>query len=174
VRESILFLLPHTPTRTAHTTARLLHDYCRKYDPSAPPCECAIHHTILGMAISCKGQSPRRYLSCDPVVFTSLVSWSRGPLRYLTLAAEGVVATAQAPAYPKRVNRACKLSKPGGGNVTDRESKRRPVGASSGDSTTHLKRSAVMSGTGIHRLIYRDICVERGASYSACCSQHKY
>ena len=28
-----------------------------------------------------------------------------------------------------------------------------------GDRTTDLKRSAVMSGTGIHRLIYRDICV---------------
>ena len=51
------------------------------------------------------------------------------------------------------------LSKPGGGNVTDRESNPRPLGASSGDSTTHLKRSAVISGTGIHRLIYRDICV---------------
>jgi len=58
--------------------------------------------------------------------------------------------------------------------VTDRESNRRPVGASSGDSTTHLKRSAVMSGTGIHRLIYRDTCVERGASYAACCSQHNH
>jgi len=55
--------------------------------------------------------------------------------------------------------------------VTDRESNPRPLGASSGDSTTDLKRSAVMSGTGIHRLIYRDICVERGASYAACCSQ---
>jgi len=28
-----------------------------------------------------------------------------------------------------------------------------------GDSTTHLERSAVMSGTGIHRLIYRKKCV---------------
>jgi len=51
--------------------------------------------------------------------------------------------------------------------VTDRESNPRSVGASSGDSTTHLTRSAVISGTGIHRLIYRDICVERGASYAA-------
>jgi len=32
-------------------------------------------------------------------------------------------------------------------------------GCMTGDSTTHLKRSAVMNGTGIHRLIYRDICV---------------
>ena len=29
------------------------------------------------------------------------------------------------------------------------------------------KVTAVMSGTGIHRLIYREICVERGASYAA-------
>jgi len=50
--------------------------------------------------------------------------------------------------------------------VTDRESNPRPLGCMSGDSTTRLKRSAVMSGTGIHRLIYRDICVERGASYA--------
>jgi len=63
------------------------------------------------------------------------------------------------------------VSKPGDGNVTDRESNPRPLGCMSGDSTTHLKRSAVMSGTGIHRLIYRDMCVERGASYAACCSQ---
>jgi len=63
------------------------------------------------------------------------------------------------------------LPKPGGGNVTDRESNPRPLGCMSGDSITRLKRSAVMSGTGIHRLIYRDICVERGASYAACCSQ---
>ena len=64
------------------------------------------------------------------------------------------------------------MSKPRGGNVTDRESNPRPVDASSGDSTTHLKRSAVMSGTGIHRLIYRDICVERGASYAACAARN--
>ena len=56
--------------------------------------------------------------------------------------------------------------------MTDRESNPLPLRCMSGDSTTRLKRSAVMSGTGIHRLIYRDICVERGASYAACCSQH--
>jgi len=64
------------------------------------------------------------------------------------------------------------MSKPGGGNVTHRESNPRPLGASSGDSTTHLKRSAVMSGTGIHRPIYRDIGVERGASYAACAAHN--
>ena len=56
--------------------------------------------------------------------------------------------------------------------MTDRESNPRPLGASSGDSTTHLKRSAVISGTVIHRLIYRDICVERGASYAACAAHN--
>jgi len=66
------------------------------------------------------------------------------------------------------------LSKPGGGNVTDRESNPRPLGRMTGDSTTRLKRSAVMSGTGIHRLIYRDICVERGASYAACAAHNSH
>jgi len=63
---------------------------------------------------------------------------------------------------------AATMSKPGGGNVTDRELNPRPLGRMTGDSTTRLKRSAVMSGTGIHRLMHRDICVERGASYAAC------
>ena len=56
--------------------------------------------------------------------------------------------------------------------MTDRESNPRPLGASSGDSTTRLKRSAAMSGTEIHRLIYRDICVERAASYAACAAHN--
>jgi len=56
--------------------------------------------------------------------------------------------------------------------VTDRESNPRPLGRMTGDSTTRLKRSAVMSGTGIHRLIYRDMCVERGASYAACAAHN--
>ena len=59
--------------------------------------------------------------------------------------------------------------------MTDRESNPRPLGALSGNSTTHLKKSAVMSGTGteIHRLIYRDICVQRTARRvvrGLCCS----
>jgi len=64
------------------------------------------------------------------------------------------------------------LSKPGDGNVTDRESNPCPLGRMIGDSTTRLKRSAVMSGTGIHRLVYRDICVERGVSYAACAAHN--
>jgi len=51
------------------------------------------------------------------------------------------------------------MSKPRGGNVTNRESNPRPLGCMSGDSTTRLKRSAVMSGTGIYRLIYIGIYV---------------
>ena len=45
------------PTSIPPTIAILLHVYCAIYDaPSTPPW-CAIHHTILVMAISCKGQS---------------------------------------------------------------------------------------------------------------------
>jgi len=51
------------------------------------------------------------------------------------------------------------VSKPGGGNVTEPGVEPTSSECMSGDRTTHLKRSAVMSGTGIHRLIYRDICV---------------
>jgi len=57
--------------------------------------------------------------------------------------------------------------------VTDRESNPRLLACMSGDSTTRLKRSAVMSSPGIHRLIYRDICVERGASYAACAAHNR-
>jgi len=53
--------------------------------------------------------------------------------------------------YRPRLQVRVRLSNPGGGNVTDRESNPRSLGASSGDSTTNLKRSAVMNGTGIHR-----------------------
>jgi len=58
--------------------------------------------------------------------------------------------------------------------VTDRESNPRPLGCMSGDSTTRLKRSAVMSGTYWNpSLIYQDICVERGASYAACAAHNR-
>ena len=72
----------------------------------------------------------------------------------------------------------CVLSKPGGGNVTDRESNPRPLGASSGDSGQYHSSKKVScdewywNPSPDSRLIYRDICVERGASYAACCSQH--
>ena len=51
------------------------------------------------------------------------------------------------------------VSKPDGGNVTEPGVEPTSSGCMTGGSTTHLKRSAVMSGTGIHRLIYREICV---------------
>jgi len=47
-----------------HTIAILLRDYCAIYDLSPAPLLGAIHHTILAMAISCKGQ-------CD----TARVGW---------------------------------------------------------------------------------------------------
>jgi len=56
-----------------------------------------------------------------------------------------------------------KLSKPGGGNVTEPGVEPTSSGCMTGDRTTDLKRSAVMSGIGIHRLIYRDICVAASA-----------
>ena len=49
------------------------------------------------------------------------------------------------------------LSKPGGGDVTEQGVEPTSSGCMTGDRTTDLKRSAVISDTGIHRLIYRDI-----------------
>jgi len=51
------------------------------------------------------------------------------------------------------------VSKPGGGNVTEPGVEPTSSGRMTGDRTADLKRSAVISGTGIHRLIYRDVCV---------------
>jgi len=60
VHESIIRLLP-PPTCIAHTIAILLHIYCAIYDALPTPLLYAIHHTILVMAISCKGQvSPQQ------------------------------------------------------------------------------------------------------------------
>jgi len=56
VHESILLVSP-PPTCTAHTITILLHGYCAKYDaPPDPRFIQALHHTILAIAISCKGQ----------------------------------------------------------------------------------------------------------------------
>ena len=54
VQESIIPLLP-PPIRITHTTAIRLRDFCAIYDlhPTLPVY--AIHHTILAVAISCKG-----------------------------------------------------------------------------------------------------------------------
>jgi len=55
VHESIVLLfLP--PTCIAHTVAILLHDYRAIYDPPSTSLLYAIHHTMLVIIISCKGQ----------------------------------------------------------------------------------------------------------------------
>jgi len=51
------------------------------------------------------------------------------------------------------------VSNPAGGNVTELGVEPTSSGCMTEDRTTDLKRSAVRSDTGIHRLIYRDICV---------------
>ena len=56
VYESIIRVLP-PPTCIARTIAMLLHVYCARYDAPPTPLFYAIHHTILVMAISCKGQA---------------------------------------------------------------------------------------------------------------------
>jgi len=51
----ILVMLP--PTCKAYPVAILLHDYCAIYESPSTPVLNAIHHTILAMPISCKGQA---------------------------------------------------------------------------------------------------------------------
>jgi len=58
VCESIILLLPSPPAMPTLLHI-LLHDYCAIYDPLPTPLLHAIDHTILVMAISCKGQVPR-------------------------------------------------------------------------------------------------------------------
>jgi len=52
---SIIFLLP-PPTCKAYPIAILLHDHCAIYARPLTPPIFALHHAILVMAISCKGQ----------------------------------------------------------------------------------------------------------------------
>jgi len=55
VHESIvLSFLP--PTYIAHTVAILLHDHWAIYDPPSTSLLYAMHHTLLAITISCKGQ----------------------------------------------------------------------------------------------------------------------
>ena len=58
------------PTCIPRTIAILLHVYSAVYD--APPTHLlyAIHHTILAMAISCKGHNP--YIGVNPVGLTPI------------------------------------------------------------------------------------------------------
>jgi len=61
VWESFIRLLP-PPTCAAYPIAILLHDHCAVYAYAPPadlPLVYAIRHTILVMAISCKGQAAR-------------------------------------------------------------------------------------------------------------------
>ena len=55
LHESIITFIP-PPTCNAHTIAILLHDYCAIYKPLPTSRLHAMHHTLLVMAISCKGQ----------------------------------------------------------------------------------------------------------------------
>jgi len=57
VHESVIHLLPPA-TCSARTIAILLHVYCAIYDAPLTPLLYAIHHTILAITISCKGQPP--------------------------------------------------------------------------------------------------------------------
>ena len=54
--ESIILLFPH-PACKAYPIAILLHGHCAIYAPPQAPLLDAIYHTILVMAISCKGQA---------------------------------------------------------------------------------------------------------------------
>jgi len=44
------------PSRNAYPVAILLHDFCAIYAPQPTPPLRAIHHTLLVIAILCKGQ----------------------------------------------------------------------------------------------------------------------
>jgi len=56
----IIFIAP--PTCKAYTVAIVLRDYCARYAPPPTLLSYAIHHTILVMAILCKGQVQRQYM----------------------------------------------------------------------------------------------------------------
>jgi len=55
--ESIILLMP-PPTCKTYLIAILLQDHCAIYAPPPTLPFYAMHHTILVMAISCKGQEP--------------------------------------------------------------------------------------------------------------------
>jgi len=62
MHESIILMLP-PPICIAHTFAIRLHDYYALYDPPPDLLLYAIHHTILVMAISCKGKD--QLVTCE-------------------------------------------------------------------------------------------------------------
>ena len=64
--ESTILLVPPS-TCKAYPIAILLHEHCATYaPPHCPPPFYAIHHTILVIAISCKGQGWSQLASSSP------------------------------------------------------------------------------------------------------------
>ena len=71
--ESIILLLPHS-TCKAYPIALLLHDHWAIYAPiTTPPPPLCHTHTILVMAISCKGQAPHRYQVANKAAFERIL-----------------------------------------------------------------------------------------------------
>jgi len=60
----ILYCSP--PTCIANTIVIALHDYWAIYDPPSTSLVCAIHHTILVITISCKGQPSMGWRGTGP------------------------------------------------------------------------------------------------------------
>jgi len=82
VHESIICVLPPS-TCIARSIAILLHVYCPIYvrRPLDPPVVYAIHHTILVMAISCKGRTALYGVAC--VLYTA--QWRRAQSAHFVL-----------------------------------------------------------------------------------------
>jgi len=70
MHESIILVLP-SPTGIAHNSAVILHVYGATYDPPRSPLAYAMHHTILAMAISCKGEHSLRLVHSARIIWTS-------------------------------------------------------------------------------------------------------
>jgi len=66
VHDSIILSLP-PPTCIARTIAILLHVYCAIYDAPPTPLVYAMHHTILVIAILCKGQATAQLGRSDEI-----------------------------------------------------------------------------------------------------------
>jgi len=99
-----------SPTRKAYPMAILLHDHCGVYAPPPTSPLYAIHHTILAMSISWKGQAPVQcgaYAdSRDSSAAILLVFMHRTTILYTGLHAQGTSAqTAGADLLPLLVFR---------------------------------------------------------------------
>ena len=83
---SIIRLLPSPPPALLTISQYLLlHGYCAICDPHPTPLVYAIHHTILAVAISCKGQGSGVGLEKDGEAFLILISEPRALLLGLGL-----------------------------------------------------------------------------------------